>query len=1605
MTGTIPISRRLVFLVLFLLPIQAAFAQVTISRTVSQVELCPAYSLRYLGIITLSESINDDFQVGEDQTLVLELPDGLTFNEPDGMVNISGANISNVVYFVSGSKLFLKYDITGPASFPRDEIQLSGFRVISSAEAQSGNLLRSGGTAVINGGAIADNLVYASIKIGDAKADAGIDKEICLGSSTQIGTAGQAGFTYSWTPSSTLDDPSIPTPVASPSSRTTYTLTVTDGQGCQATDKVVVNVKPLPVATITPSGSIDLCQGDNVVLMAAPSSGTYLWSNGARSQGITVSSAGNYSVKITENGCTSTSNPVAVTLSTPAGVSVSSPESTVCYDHVSLSASATLSGGASSGSWVGGDGSFSNPTGLTTLYTIGETDREAGQVTLTFTTNDPAGSCESASDNLSITINPPLSANAGSNQTICRGESVALGGSTIASGGDGHYQFEWSGPEGYTSESAAPLITPSTSGTYQLTLTDGQGCSATDQVTININEPAGVKVLTQDEALCPGATSIAISGELSGGASSSSWWGGSGSFADANALNTTYFISPDDISDGQIKLFLMTDDPAGNCEPATDSLTIFFYPKIQAYAGSDATICLGESIELGGQPIVNGGTGNYTYSWTGPDGFTSGKSNPVIQPQSPGTFEYVLSIRDGAGCQSDNDVIRIIVNDQVTVDAGPDQITCQRDREILLEAQAGNGYTGGLWSTAGTGLFANASDLITTYSLSDDDVAAGSVKLTYEANDSDGSGPCSSASDYLSITIRSEPEVAFAGLNDQYAENEPVVTLTGFPSGGTFSGNGIISGTSDFDPGAAELGLNEIIYTYQDTYGCVNADTQIVVINSVPEIAFGLEGRDEPQVCIDEGPQRLVYDETQNGVGTFSGVGVDPDPSGDFYFDPSISDQGVHKVVFRFETFDPPTTSEDTLIIQVYENPDASFTYDQYVCEGDEVAFTNQSTMKANLFNHSITGYHWDYGNGIQSSGEHGLMTYAEPGQYVVTLTVFSEACENSISNLITVGGSPTAEFRWEDISEGNVTRFFDQTEDTTDPFSTVTSWQWNFGDPGSQENTSNEEFPTHTFSEAGEFTVTLTVTMNTGCQATISHQVQILPSVVTYPYFQDFETTAGWVPAEGSSWELGTPSGTNINQPFSGARSWVTNLDGEYPNSAQGYINGPDFDLTVLARPMLSFYYQGDLQRGFDGVVMQYSLDGGRSWEVLGKPGDGYNWYNASSLVGNPGDQDIGQYGWSGQLDWQRGALPLNSLKERTSVRLRLAFGSDPSNPPNTTLEGFAFDDIYIGERSRQVLAEHFIDGYGTAGLEANQVLGQLQAEVPLDIIQLQYRSNIQQSSDSLFLDARDDISSRISYYGITEPLRSVIDGNYLEDEPASLNSQEILRRSLIDPVFEISLDTINLGPHQLGIEAAVTAIKPYEEEVVLQLAIVEAETPVNISGNVNVLNYVVKKLLPNAGGNSFTRNWQPGESEMITETWQVDNIDNPTQLRAVAFVQNKATREILQTVTIPLSPKSTDIIEGLINQELTPYLKETVMYPNPADDKLVVDFNGPVKESLNWSLIDPASRQLAAGQLRQAADYLEINTGRMKNGLYFLVLYQGTTPVYYEKVIIRHQ
>ena len=163
------------------------------------------------------------------------------------------------------------------------------------------------------------------------------------------------------------------------------------------------------------------------------------------------------------------------------------------------------------------------------------------------------------------------------------------------------------------------------------------------------------------------------------------------------------------------------------------------------------------------------------------------------------------------------------------------------------------------------------------YSFNNPNEINASITLTITAIDPDGSGPCDNVSDQMILKINPLPVVTFFGLPPgtppQMVENNPPIILSGSKAGGLFTiapatsfiGNTTINvvDRATFDPSAVTLGSNFITYTFTDTNGCTNFNTQEVFVNPVTSIDFGVQGAlvnesGEFELCADQDDVKLL---------------------------------------------------------------------------------------------------------------------------------------------------------------------------------------------------------------------------------------------------------------------------------------------------------------------------------------------------------------------------------------------------------------------------------------------------------------------------------------------------------------------------------------------------------------------------------------------------------------------------------------------------------------------------------------------------------------------------------------------------------------------------
>jgi gliding motility-associated-like protein len=211
-----------------------------------------------------------------------------------------------------------------------------------------------------------------------------------------------------------------------------------------------------------------------------------------------------------------------------------------------------------------------------------------------------------------------------------------------------------------------------------------------------------------------------------------------------------------------------------------------------------------------------------------------------------------------------------------------------------------------------------------------------------------------------------------------------------------------------------------------------------------------------------------------------------------------------------------------------------------------------------------------------------------------------------------------------------------------------------------------------------------------------LSARAQCTSTISIFPYSEDFEVDDGnWTTGGGASdWVWGTPTKHVINRASSGIRCWVTGglQNTLYNENENSWLMSPCFDFTGVANPYIHFMLFWETERKYDGANLEYSIDGGNNWLVVGSNADnnacpGSNWFNTSTIT------TLGADGWSGNIQatapcpggagsgsgsWVAAGHALPNLSGRANVRFRFRFAA--GNRCND-YDGFAVDDIWVGE------------------------------------------------------------------------------------------------------------------------------------------------------------------------------------------------------------------------------------------------------------------------------------------------------------------------------------
>lgn len=483
-------------------------------------------------------------------------------------------------------------------------------------------------------------------------ADAGPDVTKCGEDSIQLQASG--GIQYVWTPSVDLSNPAIANPMAEPDSNATYSVTVTDINGC-------VNTDTMNILTMYADAGVGdtICFADTIQLGASHIGGlavAYSWSPDSSIVDATVANpfvypqvSTDYIVTVTDSsGCADT-NLVHIEVLPPPPANAGGDLPLCIFDSVQLNAT-----GGIAYDW-------SPALGLSST-TIANPIAFPVDTTTYFVTVTDTNGC-TAVDDIIITVNPLPIVDAGPDLVKCGEQSVQL----QATGG---VNYLWGPSVGLSNESVAdPFASPDSNTQYTVIVTDTNGCVNVDSMWVTtMYADAG-----PDQLKCP-EDDVQLQASTIGGTGISYFW------TPASDLSSSIIDNPTASPIVTTTYTVEIRDVSGCTDTASVRVNVHLPPP--AFAGEDTSICIGDQITLQA-------SGGIIFEWTPAVGLSSTTiANPVASPTL--TSEYLLTVTDVNGCQ-ETDNILITVNELPNVNAGENMALCRRDF-VQLQATGATQY-------------------------------------------------------------------------------------------------------------------------------------------------------------------------------------------------------------------------------------------------------------------------------------------------------------------------------------------------------------------------------------------------------------------------------------------------------------------------------------------------------------------------------------------------------------------------------------------------------------------------------------------------------------------------------------------------------------------------------------------------------------------------------------------------------------------------------------------------------------------------------------------------------------------------------------------------
>jgi PKD repeat protein len=672
--------------------------------------------------------------------------------------------------------------------------------------------------------------------------------------------------------------------VFTPSTVGVFTLIYEVGGGsCFQTGEVIVTVYALPNITLTPDS--DICVDETITLNASGDLATYDWSpDSTLSANIGSSVIASpyltaiYQVIATDTNMCIDSSQMIVTVHNRPIVSAGIDDVVCQNTNVNLQTNAT-------GTPIGGNYTWSGQN-INTAGIFNSADTGTYTLTVHYVDNN---TCEDSSTVDLCVLAQPSANFTVDNNVGCVNLDVQTTNVSNTLNGCEDATYAWTtnfvssecgnaGNVAFTNGTTAADISPSfqftESGIYEIILTVTNQCgTSTHTETITVSSPPQVAIntITNDcgtTTINPTANITACDGIIT----TYAW-----NFAGADGATTSNLQTPAAVTySNSGTTYTVSLDVTNQCGTTNAQETFVLHNLPQTTPSDNSPICFDETLQLA--VVIDTSDTNITnYAWSGPNGFISTNQNdsiPNVTLAANGI--YTIIVTDANSCQQ-TATTTAIINPLPTIVATVAAEICEFDSTTLV-ATGGVSY---IWSNNQNSITAIGSN----YTVSP---VPGTIIYTATGTDING---CVN-SDTAELFVHQLPVVDAGGDTTFCVTADDILLVPATPSGGMWSGNGIVDGTlGTFNSQSVGDGTYTLYYTYTDGNTCTNIDSIIVNVTS----PITPEAGNNDTICIYNMPLQLTGFTPTTG-GTWTGTGVTT--AG--VFDPSIPGVGVTWLYYSY---------------------------------------------------------------------------------------------------------------------------------------------------------------------------------------------------------------------------------------------------------------------------------------------------------------------------------------------------------------------------------------------------------------------------------------------------------------------------------------------------------------------------------------------------------------------------------------------------------------------------------------------------------------------------------------------------------------------------------